>query len=57
MTEQQQASGRTSISLTPAARERLAQYERQIAAKEGRYVTAGGAVEWLMDVADAAGAL
>ena len=54
MTEQQTGTGRTSISLTPAARERLAQYERAIAKAEDRYVTAGQAVERLMDWADAA---
>ena len=54
MTEQQTGTGRTSISLTPAARERLAQFERAIAKAEDRYVTAGQAVERLMDWADAA---
>ena len=54
MSEQQAGTGRTSVALYTPVRERLAAFERALAAKEGRYVTANDAVDRLLDFADAA---
>ena len=54
MTEQQAGAARTTIALYQPVRERLAAFERALAAKEGRYVSAGDAIDRLLDFADAA---
>ena len=52
--QQQERAARTSVAVTWPVRDRLAALERQIAAKENRTMTPNLAIEWLMDVADAA---
>ena len=54
MSEQQEARPRTSVALATPVRDRLAAFERALAAKENRYVSASDAVDRLLDFADAA---
>lgn len=54
MSAQPEERDRTSIAVTWPVRQRLAQLERAIAAKEDRTMTAGTTIEWMLDVIAAA---